>query len=167
MNPQYEDAVVVGISSEPSVVSVRLCGVAEGPDSLDAILRALGDAGVDLRSITRTRDQLALLVAAASLPALPAIVARLREAGTVADAAIGAEATPVSVVGSRLNARLAIAARMFRALSREGINSECLSTSEARIWCLVGDTDRQRALGALHEEFVEELAHLKEGQIGI
>ena len=56
---------------------------------------------------------------------------------------------------------------MFRALSREGINSECLTASDARIWCLVRDDDRQRALGALQEEFVEELARLKEGQIGL
>jgi aspartate kinase len=152
------DSSVVGISSEPSVVPLRLVGVGDGPGPLDAVLRALAEAGVDLRSITRTQDQIVLLVAAAALAALPPLVAQLREAGVVTDAAIGPEATPVSVVGSHLSARLAIAARMFRALSREGINSNCLSTSEARIWCLVGDGDRQRALGALHEEFAEELS---------
>lgn len=158
-----DGASVVGISSEPSVVPLRLFGVGDGPEPLDAVLRALADAGVDLRSITRTPDQLMLLVTASSLPSLTLLVTRLREAGTVRDATIGAEATPVSVVGAHMNARLAIAARMFRALSREGINSECLSTSEARIWCLVGDGDRQRALGALHEEFAEELAWVTGG----
>ena len=135
---------IVGISSEPSVVPLRLVGLAAGPESLDAVLRALADADVQLRSIVRTDDQ-------------------LRDDGVIRDAAVGPQAAPVSVVGSRLHERLAIAARMFRALSREGINSECLSTSEARIWCLVGDSDRQRALGALREEFVEELSWLAGG----
>jgi aspartate kinase len=158
---------VVGISSEPSVVTLRLSGVGDGPDAIEEVLRALGDARVDLRSITRSRDQVLLLVGVGCRPELPGIVARLRDANVIRSASIGPEATPVSVVGAHLNARLAIAARMFRALSREGINADCLTTSEARIWCLVGGGDCQRALGALHEEFVEELAWLKEGQIGL
>ena len=162
-----DDVMVVGISSEPSVVALRLAGVPDGPEPLDRILRELARASVDLRSIARTNDRLALLVAAEALPALPDLVARLRDAGVVDDAAIGAAATPVSVVGARLNARLTIATRMFRALSREGINSEWLTTSEARISCLVGDGDRRRALDALQAEFVAELEHLREGVIGV
>jgi aspartate kinase len=154
---------IVGISSEPSVVPLRLAGLAAGPESLDAVLRALADADMQLRSIVRTDDQLALLVDASSLSSLSSLIAGLRDDGVIRDAAIGPQAAPVSVVGSRLHERLAIAARMFRALSREGINSECLNTSEARIWCLVGDSDRQRALGALREEFVEELSWLAGG----
>jgi aspartate kinase len=157
----YQESIV-GISSEPSVVPLRLLGLAAGPESLDAVLRALADADVQLRSIVRSDDQLAVLLDASALPALPPLIAALRDDGVIREAAIGPQATPVSVVGSRLQERLAIAARMFRALSREGINSECLSTSEARIWCLVGDADRQRALGALREEFVEELSWLAE-----
>lgn len=153
---------IVGISSEPSVVPLRLVGLAGGAQELDAIFGALADAGVELRSIMRSDDQLSLLVGADSLPALPHLIARLQDAGVIRGGAVGRQVAPVSVVGSRLHERLAIAARMFRALSREGINSECLSTSEARIWCLVGDGDRQRALGALHEEFVEELRWLRE-----
>jgi aspartate kinase len=161
------EEMIVGISSEPSVVSLRLAGVPDGPEPLDRILSALADASVGLRSIARTSDRLALLVAAEAQPALPQLVARLRDAGIVRDAAIGSASTPVSVVGSRLNARLTVATRMFRALSREGINSEWLTTSEARISCLVGDDDRLRALDALQAEFVEELEHLREGVIGI
>ena len=161
------EVIVVGISSEPSVVSLRLAGVPDGPEPLDRILGELAGACIDLRSIERTNDRLALLVAADAQPALPDLVARLREAGVVQDAAIGSAATPVSVVGSRLNARLTIATRMFRALSREGIDSQWLTTSEARISCLVGAGDRVRALGALQAEFVAELEQLREGVIGI
>ncbi len=153
---------ILGISSEPNVVPLRLSGVDDGPESLAAVLEALARERIELRSIVRTADHLSILVPATSLASLSSVIHRLRHDGVVRDGMIGPEAAPVSVVGSHLNARLAIAARMFRALSREGINSECLNTSEARIWCLVGDSDRQRAMGALHEEFVEELRWLGE-----
>jgi aspartate kinase len=158
---------ILGISSEPNVVPLRLLGVDARPESLEAVLCALAADSIELRSIVRTADQVSIVVPAASLDVLPRVIGRLRDAGIIGDGVIGAEAAPVSVVGARLNARLAIAARMFRALSREGINSECLSTSEARIWCLVDDGDRQRAMGALREEFVDELAFLREDSLGI
>src|SRR6476469_5619425 len=110
---------IVGISSEPSVVPLRLQGLAAGPESLDAVLRGLAGADVELRSIVRSNDQLSLLVDAAGLPSLPPLIARLRDDGVIREGAIGPQAAPVSVVGSRLHERLAIAARMFRALSRE------------------------------------------------
>src|SRR5262245_29137500 len=119
MSVQFDDyEPIVGISSEPSVVPLRLIGIGDGVEPLDSVLRALADAGVELRSIVRTQDQLALLVSAASLPALPLLVARLSDSGVIREAVVGPQATPVAVVGSRLTARLAIAARMFRALSR-------------------------------------------------
>jgi len=160
-------SAILGISSEPNVVPLRLIGVDARPESLEAVLCALAADSVELRSIVRTAADLSIIVPAASLDALPRVIGRLRDAGIIHDGVVGAEAAPVSVVGARLNARLAIAARMFRALSREGINSECLNTSEARIWCLVGDGDRQRAMGALREEFVDELAFLREDSLGI
>jgi aspartate kinase len=159
-----QEPVVVGISSEPSVVPLRLSGVPEAPASIERILQELARANVDLRSIARTEGRsYALLIAAAHVQALAPVLARLRAEGIVGEADLGSTATPVAVIGSRLTARLSIAARMFRALSREAINSEWLSTSDARIWCLVGDADRHRALAALHDEFADELGPLREG----
>src|SRR5512144_600481 len=112
---------ILGISSEPHVVSVRLSGVETGPESLETVLCALADKGVELRSIVRAADQVSILVPAASAASLPSVIERLRGEGIVRDGVIGREVVPVSVVGARLNARLTIAARMFRALSREGI----------------------------------------------
>jgi len=165
------DTHVVGIGSEPSVVTVQLNGVPSGPLAVDRILREFAAARLELQSIARTASDrdvtLSLTVAADAVPTLAPLVARLIRDNIARDATVGAPAAPVAVLGARHADRLSIATRMFRALSREGINSECLTASDARIWCLVRDDDRQRALGALQEEFVEELARLKEGQIGL
>ena len=158
---------VIGISSEPSVVTLRLSGIPGGAEPTERIFRALADGGIVPRSIARQSDQdrvtLTLVVDADAPPAVAPLLPRLRDAGLVRDAAFGRPSAPVSVIGARLTAKLSIAARMFRALSRAGVDSECINTSETRVWCLVTDEDRQRALGALHAEFVEELAQLQRG----
>lgn len=153
---------ILGISSEPNVVPLRFVGLAGDPFALARVLAVLADAHVELRSIVRSDDQLSLLVSTDSALPLAAVIAQLRRDGVAQEVFVGDPVAPVAVLGSHLRERSTIAARMFRALSREGINSECLSTSEARIWCLVGDADRHRALGALRDEFVEELRWLSE-----
>jgi aspartate kinase len=162
-SPECE--VVIGISSEPSVVKLRLSGIPDGAEPTDRIFRELATNGIVPRSIARHAEggfvTVTLVADAEAVPAFAPLLSRLRDAGLVRDAAFGPPSAPVSVIGSRLTAKLSIAARMFRALSREGIDSECISTSEARVWCLVTDTERQRALGALQAEFVEELAQLR------
>ena len=153
---------ILGISSEPNVVPLRVVGLDGDAFALARILAVLAEARVELRSIVRSDNQLSLLVSSENAVPLASVIAQLRRDGVANDVVVGNPVAPVAVLGSHLRERSTIAARMFRALSREGINSECLSTSEARIWCLVGDADRQRALGALREEFVEELRWLSE-----
>lgn len=152
---------ILGISSEPNVVPLRFVGLSRDALVLARVLGMLAEARIELRSIVRSDDQLSLLVTEGAVP-LASVAAQLRGDGIARAVVVGSPVAPVAVLGSHLRERSAIAARVFRALSREGINSECLSTSEARIWCLVGDADRQRALGALRDEFVEELRWLAE-----
>ena len=58
---------ILGISSEPNVVPLRLSGVDARPESLEAVLCALAADGIELRSIVRTADQVSIVVPAASL----------------------------------------------------------------------------------------------------
>ena len=121
---------ILGISSEPNVVPLRLSGVDARPESLEAVLCALAADGIELRSIVRTADQVSIVVPAAPLDVLPRVIGRLRT-----QAPWRRRHRRRSGAGVRRRSpaerRLAIAARMFRALSREGMNSQCLSMSEA------------------------------------
>jgi aspartate kinase len=69
----------------------------------------------------------------------------------------------VSIVGSRLASELAVAGRMFQALAGEGVNVECISASDTKIACLVAEADRERAVRAVHAEFLEELTRFARG----
>ncbi len=59
----------------------------------------------------------------------------------------------VSVVGAGLMDQPDVAARMFAALGREGINIKMISTSEIRISCVVSDKDAERAVRVVHDLF--------------
>ncbi|MEW5933297.1 MAG: ACT domain-containing protein, partial [Bacillota bacterium] len=67
----------------------------------------------------------------------------------VFDAGVG----KVSIVGSGMATHPGVAARMFGALARNGINIQVISTSEIRISCLIDAADLERAVTALHDEF--------------
>jgi aspartate kinase len=46
-----------------------------------------------------------------------------------------------------------VAATMFRALAKNNINIEMISTSEIKISCVIQEKDVDRAVQAIHEEF--------------
>ena len=59
----------------------------------------------------------------------------------------------VSIVGAGITSAPAIAASMFGALAKEGINIDMISTSGIRISCLISSSRIEDAVRAIHEEF--------------
>lgn len=59
----------------------------------------------------------------------------------------------VSVVGIGMIGRPGVAARMFEAFAKEGINIQMIATSEIKISCVVAEEDGTRALQAVHSAF--------------
>ncbi|GAG53012.1 unnamed protein product, partial [marine sediment metagenome] len=59
----------------------------------------------------------------------------------------------VSLVGAGMQSHPGVAARMFTALGREGINIDMISTSEIKISCAVKKGEGKRAVRVIHREF--------------
>ena len=59
----------------------------------------------------------------------------------------------VSAVGAGMASTVGTAAKMFRALSNEGINIEMIATSEIRTTCVISAKDGVKALNAIHSHF--------------
>jgi aspartate kinase len=59
----------------------------------------------------------------------------------------------VSIVGVGMRSHSGVAARMFRALSREGVNIHMISTSEIAVSCVIEDKYVELAVRALHDAF--------------
>jgi aspartate kinase len=59
----------------------------------------------------------------------------------------------ISVVGIGMIYAPGVAARMFKALSEQGINLQMIATSEIKISCVVDESEGVRALQAVHSAF--------------
>jgi aspartate kinase len=59
----------------------------------------------------------------------------------------------IAIIGSRLAATPGLAGRMFSALAREGINVDCISSSEMTVSCVIAADQLNRAVPAVHAEF--------------
>jgi aspartate kinase len=56
-----------------------------------------------------------------------------------------------------LRSHSGVAARMFQALAIENINIQMISTSEIKLSCVIDETDIDRAVKAIHNEFKNEI----------
>ncbi|NET31836.1 MAG: aspartate kinase [Cyanothece sp. SIO1E1] len=102
--------------------------------------------GVASRDIAFTVSQ---TDAEAAQSTLKAIAPELRCSEVVMDPAIA----KVSIVGIGMIKRPGIAARMFEALAKQGINIQMIATSEIKISCVVAEADGVKALQVVHAAF--------------
>jgi aspartate kinase len=70
----------------------------------------------------------------------------------------------ISIVGVGMRSHSGVAARMFSALAKEGINIVMISTSEIKISCLIEDRYAELSVRTLHKEFELESRSLPNGQ---
>ena len=76
-----------------------------------------------------------------------------------ADLIVDEDVCKVSVVGIGMRSHAGVAAAMFEALAREGINIKVISTSEIKISVLVDRRYMELAVQSLHDAFkLEECA---------
>jgi aspartate kinase len=64
----------------------------------------------------------------------------------------------VSIIGTGMQNTPGYAARMFSALSEQGINIQLITTSEIRITCIIDEARVEEAVRTLHKAFELEQA---------
>jgi aspartate kinase len=64
----------------------------------------------------------------------------------------------VSVVGVGMKSHAGVAGKMFKALAKAGINIEMISTSEIKISVIIRESELDKAVQAIHDEFQLEQA---------
>ena len=62
----------------------------------------------------------------------------------------------VSVVGAGMQTNAGVAAGMFEALYKAGVNISMIATSEIRITVLIDEADVDKAMRAAHDQFIED-----------
>ena len=137
------------------------------PGTAARVFEVLADAGVNVRMISQSvsESNIGVLVAKeASGRASKALSAGLSAAGIAADVKVEGDVSALSVVGSGMKGTPGVAARVFSAVARAGVNVKMIAqgSSETCISFVVPSGDAARGLRALHEELVLQEAEGEE-----
>lgn len=148
---------VTGIAYQSNIARITVRGVPDKPGIAAALFDPLADASINVDTIVQNSSvekvaDLSFTVTGADLKrALDIIGPVLLEIGgqVSSDGNLG----QVSIVGSGMQNAPGYASRMFRTLSRAGVNIEMITTSEIRITCIVREDQVKDAVQALHTDF--------------
>jgi len=155
--------LVRGVALDTKQAQVAIRHVPDQPGMAARIFQGLADQGVSVDMIIQsqrcrlikgqpTRD-IAFTVGLADAPAAQTLVQGLAQQLGCGQVVVDRAVAKVSVVGMGMIDHPGVAARMFQALSDQGINLQMIATSEIKISCVVAEADGVRALQAVHSAF--------------
>ncbi len=157
-DPNMEAVVVTGIAHDRGQAKVTIRGVPDRPGIAAQVFGTVADHGIVVDMIVQnvSRDGMTDISFTVPRGDRPTVVATLEDVAKK----IGAESVTfddriakVSIVGVGMRSHSGVAARMFRALYREGVNIHMISTSEIAVSCVIEDKYVELAVRALHDAF--------------
>ncbi|HEY2934706.1 MAG TPA: aspartate kinase [Acidobacteriota bacterium] len=153
-----EKAAVSAISSDKKIAKVTLLNVPDRPGIAAKVFQDLADAEINVRLIIQSAAseklaRITFIIGAELLDAAVELSERWKKEGLARDVIVERDVAKISIVGSRLASTPGIAARMFAVLAAEGINIDCISSSEMKIACVIAGDQLEHAVRAVHDEF--------------
>lgn len=155
---EMEDIVVSGVAYNRQEAKISIIGVPDRPGvaadvfgvlgdnnvSVDMIIQNVGESGLNDISFTVSKEDLDQALKTSESIARNVGAKEVRHDRNIAK---------VSVVGVGMKSHSGVAATMFRALAKNNINIDMISTSEIKISCVIREQDVDKAVQAIHEEF--------------
>jgi aspartate kinase len=141
---------LLGVPDRPGLAAQIFGPIAEANVVVDMIIQNASEAGTT--DLTFTVPKADYKKAVAVVEGLQSIQAK----GITVDPKIA----KVSIIGVGMRTHAGVAARMFKVLSREAINIEMISTSEIKVSVVIDEKHMEKAVKALHKEFIENQAAL-------
>jgi aspartate kinase len=136
---------VLGVPDRPGIAAGILGPIADANIDVDMIIQNASTEGLTDFSFTVHRNEYKRAMQVLETQVKPLIGAR----GIVGDDRIA----KVSLVGIGMRTHAGIASRMFRALARENVNIQMISTSEIKTSVVVDEKYMELAVRVLHREF--------------
>jgi aspartate kinase len=149
---------VRGIAHDLDVAKITVVGVPDRPGIAMSIFEPLAKANISIDTIVQNASinnitDLTFTVAKSRLEKAMAVVRPIAKSIGAGDCVSDAKLGKVSIIGTGMQNTPGFAARMFTALSEQGINIQLISTSEIRITCIIAEDKVKDAVQALHRVF--------------
>jgi len=157
---EMEEVLIRGVAHNADVAKVSLFGVPDEPGIAGKVFEVLGAHSVNILLIVQAEsheghNDISFLVSSEMLSEiqgdLDTLSGKIGARKVIVDQGVGT----VSVVGEGVQRESGIAGRMFNALAEEGINIDLISTSNLMISCVVAEEFLEKAVQAVHREFLE------------
>ena len=153
-----EEAEVVGVTSDKKIAKVTLLNVPDKPGVAAQIFRDVAAKDINIRLIIQSaaadhRAGITFIIEEDLADEASKLVAEWKKEGLATDGTVERGVATIAIIGSRLAATPGLAGRMFSALAREGINVDCISSSEMTVSCVIASDQIARAVRAVHDEF--------------
>ena len=160
-----ESNVVSGVAYSRDEAKMTLISVADRPGIAAAIFGPLSEAGVNVDMIVQNiseegRTDMTFSCPTDQVARAEKAMQDAKDAGDINFHELVADenAAKISVVGIGMRSHAGVAAKMFDALSSEGINIKVITTSEIKISVLIDRKYMELAVQALHDAFELEKA---------
>lgn len=153
-----EQVVVSGVTYDKNQAKITITGVPDQPGIAARLFGAIAGASILVDMILQNVSQEGMTDISFTVPkgdAKKAVeIARkiAREIGA-RDVQLTENIANVSIVGVGMRTHSGVAAQMFAALSKEGINIMMISTSEIKISCVIDAKYTELAVRSLHDVF--------------
>jgi aspartate kinase len=155
---KMEEAEVVGVTSDRKIAKVTLLNVPDRPGIAAQIFQDVAAKDINIRLIIQSaaadhRAGITFIVEDEFAEPTRKLAAEWQQKGLATAATVDRGFATIAIIGSRLAATPGLAGRMFAALAHEGINVDCISSSEMTVSCVIESEHIDRAVRAVHREF--------------
>ena len=153
-----EKVIVRGVTQEINVGKIVVQGVPDIPGVAYKLFKALAEEEIIVDMIIQSAhhnqvNDIAFTVALNDFNKAIRITKHIAEEIRAKGVIHESEVAKVSIVGAGITSDPSIAAGMFGALAKQGINIDMISTSGIRISCLISASRIEDAVRAIHREF--------------
>jgi aspartate kinase len=153
-----EQVVVSGVTYDKNQAKLTITGVPDQPGIAARLFGTIAEAGTLVDMILQNVSKEGMTDISFTVPKGDARKALEIARGFAAeigarDVQLKEDIANVSIVGVGMRTHAGVAASMFAALSKEGINIMMISTSEIKISCVIDAKYTELAVRSLHEAF--------------
>ena len=157
---------VRGVAQDAHVAKVAVLGVANVPGVAYRIFHTMSEHHVSVDMIVQSvreaddhKTDIIFTIDSNDLDDVKKIMSKLEVEGEIPGVIYSTDVAKVSIVGAGMIGAPGVAASMFGALGRAGVNIDIISTSEISISCLIQKADMTKAVRVIHEEFFGGESH--------
>lgn len=158
-----KDFEIRGVAHDQKVAKIAVLGVENVPGIAHKIFSALADANIDvdmivqsIRNLDKNITDMVFTISLDDLANAKKVVDKVAEKINASTVLVEEDVAKVSIVGAGMLGSPGIAARMFGALARAGINIDIISTSEISVSCLIKGSQLVEAVNSIHDEFFKD-----------